>query len=293
MDDAAVDKLVKKTYGRAWPPWLYACAGSFVFALLSFIVLCALLGTPFSYEVDALLFTISYEGWLDTKPYMWAVWMPWASRRIWPSILPKERGGCGASCAYIRGTATRELCLRGPAPRRGLWQREAHIQAFDMRRSLYFSLENGFVHLLCTYLRARGRGVGIHGKRLAQAQRLPLPRHIVCGRLCRGRIRRRRAAREGGGSPRGQAEARQLWCTGYAERAARGIRPRPLNWPAGGADSTDAGLVEYTYFTARCYERMGDTDMAAVRYGYAAENGGTMRCAQKAREWLAARESAQ
>ena len=70
MDDAAVDKLVKKTYGRAWPPWLYACAGSFVFALLSFIVLCALLGTPFSYEVDALLFTISYEGWLDTKPYM-------------------------------------------------------------------------------------------------------------------------------------------------------------------------------------------------------------------------------
>ena len=56
MDNAAVDKLVKKTYGRAWAPWLYIITGAVVFALLSFIVLCALLGTPFSYEVDALLF---------------------------------------------------------------------------------------------------------------------------------------------------------------------------------------------------------------------------------------------
>ena len=42
---------------------------------------------------------------------------PWASRRIWPSILPKERGGCGASCAYTRGTATRSsACASCAAP---------------------------------------------------------------------------------------------------------------------------------------------------------------------------------
>lgn len=224
MDNAAVDKLVKKTYGRAWAPWLYIITGAVVFALLSFIVLCALLGTPFSYEVDALLFTISYEGWLDTKPYMWAVWMALGFTPYMALYFAERARRVRRVMRIYTRDCDEELCLR--VLRRAVdYGKEKRIyRRFDMRCSLYFSLENGYVHLLCTYLRARGRGAGIHGKRLAQAQRLPLPRHIVCGRLCRGRIRRRRAAREGGGSPRGQAEARQLWCTGYAERAARGIR---------------------------------------------------------------------
>lgn len=291
MDDAAEDKLVKKTYGRAWAPWLYIITGAFVFALLSFIVLCALLGTPFSYEVDALLFTISYEGWLDTKPYMWAVWMALGfTPELSLYFADRARRVRRVMRIYTRD-CDEELCLR--VLRRAVdYGKEKRIyRRFDMRCSLYFSLENGYVHLLCTSGRVE------EAREYMENGWLRRKGYLYRDTLCAVDYAEAAVA---GDEPRARAAAARagkLKRGNYGVQATlsalRGEYAAAIELAGRQADSTDAGLVEYTYFTARCYERMGDTDMAAERYGYAAENGGTMRCAQKAREWLAARESAQ
>lgn len=249
MDNAAVDKLVKKTYGRAWAPWLYIITGAVVFALLSFIVLCALLGTPFSYEVDALFFTISYEGWLDTKPYMWAVWMALGFTPYMALYFAERARRVRRVMRIYTRDCDEELCLR--VLRRAVdYGKEKRIyRRFDMRCSLYFILENGYVHLLCTSGRVE------EAREYMENGWLRRKGYLYRDTLCAVDYAE---AAYAGDEPRARAAAARagkLKRSNYGVQATlsalRGEYAAAIELAGKQADSTDAGLVSYSYFTAK------------------------------------------
>ena len=82
MDTRKIDKMVRKFYGRWWKELAYVVLSSVISTAGVFWVLCLILGNPFTYEADALFFTVTFYGWLDEQPYMYAVWIGLAAGRF-------------------------------------------------------------------------------------------------------------------------------------------------------------------------------------------------------------------
>ena len=289
VDEAVIEKLVRRTYSHAWSPWLYLVISAVVSSYLTFSALCALLGSPFTYEVDALFVTVTYKGWLDTKPYMWGVWLGLCVLMVYAwyvaALLWKRRR---VMRIYTRG-CDEALCLR--VLRRAVeYGKERRIyRRLDLRHEVYFSLESELVALLCVSGRPgeareyldngwlRRKGFAYRG-----AERLTEYAEAVAAG---DEPRAREAASRLGALRRYNLGVKAaLLAMGGDYAAAAGVAARR------GA-SSNAARAARAYFLARCYEGMGEAGRAAENYRCAAAGGGTMLRAQKAREWLAARES--
>lgn len=278
MDQRKMDAWIKKTYGCAWLDVIYIAAGLVLCMACIFFLLWKILGNPFTYEVDALFLTVTYEGWLDESPG-WIVFMVAVSAFIMliVQVLTIIRRAKKLLRPYLRD-CDEELCLA--LLRRGIDYGRGHL----LRRSTMYQIENDYVDLLCISRRldeAREylKNGWTQGERSTYRSALQYIDYIEALES-RDKERFEEIA----------SHVKSLEKYKYALDINRLI----LNEEYGPAIELlkktparhEAMRVQKEAAIARCCAAMGDEAQAAERFRYAAEHGNNMWCARKAREWL-------
>ncbi len=285
MDERRIDKMVRKFYGTWWKGLAYVALSAVISTAGVFWLLCLMFGNPFTYEADALFFTVTFYGWLDKWPYMYAVWIGLAVllalaagllilvRRVMKMLRPFHRD------------CDEEFCLA--ALRRGIEYGRGHV----FRRGMMYLLEDQYIDLLCMSRRVdTAREYMENG--WSQGKRGGYRRAMQCIGYCEAlysrdleRFERAAAQLKGSGRARYDVEINRLILTGDYAGAIERLKKRPCR--------SEAARVQRASAMARCYDAMGDEAAAAENYRYAAEHGNTMWCARDAREWLAAHVGAE
>ena len=280
MDTRKIDKMVRKFYGRWWKELAYVVLSSVISTAGVFWVLCLILGNPFTYEADALFFTVTFYGWLDEQPYMYAVWIGLAAllalavglvliiRRVLKMPRPFHRD------------CDEQFCLE--ALRSGIEYGRGHV----FRRGMMYLLEDQYIDLLCMSRRVdeareyleNGWSQGKRSSYRSAVQYIDYCEALHSRDL--ERFEEIATNLKGPGKSKYAVEINRLMLTGKYAGAIELLKKRPCR--------SEAARVQRASAMARCYDAMGDEAAAAENYRYAAEHGNTMWCARDAREWLAA-----
>lgn len=144
MDGRRIEKMVGKYYGTWWKELIFVVLGSVISTAVVFWLLCLILGNPFTYETDALFFTVTFYGWLDERPYMSAVWIGLAVLLVLIAGLVLILRRAQKMLRPLHRDCDEEFCLA--AQRRGIECGRGHV----FRRGMMYLLEDQYIDLLCT-----------------------------------------------------------------------------------------------------------------------------------------------
>ena len=280
MDGRRIEKMVGKYYGTWWKELIFVVLGSVISTAVVFWLLCLILGNPFTYETDALFFTVTFYGWLDERPYMSAVWIGLAVLLVLIAGLVLILRRAQKMLRPLHRDCDEEFCLA--AQRRGIECGRGHA----FRRGMMYLLEDQYIDLLCTSRRVdeareymeSGWSQGKRGSYRSAVQYIDYCEALYSGDL--ERFEEIAARLKGLGKHKYAVETNRLFLTGDYAGAIEQLKKQPCR--------SEAARVQRASAMARCYDAMGDEAAAAENYRYAAEHGNTMRCACGAREWLAA-----